>query len=222
MRLTQLLAKKAAAAQQFSWPLDALLVLDARWACRVADLAATVGLEPGRMRELLSAFLVAGAEALGPDAPFNLDFSTDQASLSSDAADDDAYASADTVRLSRLRGSGRWLLDDVGRRLLMVHDVARAAKLAGAMGASLDSPTCSSDASLLQRAVDARQQVRFRYLHPWTGASVGVETVPYDVRRQRDRRGRRAVDTPGPKVTRRVSMCVRRPRSTRLCVTAGP
>ena len=205
------LAKNAPAPQQFSRLLDALLVLDAQRSCRVADLAAQVGLSPGRMRELLSAFMVAGADALGPDAPFNLDFGTDRGSLSADTDDDDAQAGAQTVHLSSLRGPGEWLLGDVGRRPVMVRDVARvllaarllleggllpaeqqqgvevlATKLSAVMKASVTSPA-ESAASVLQAAVVERQRVRFRYLHPWTGASEVVEVAPYAVRRRRDR-----------------------------------
>lgn len=221
MRLTSLpfppsgeqepLAKNAPAPQQFSRLLDALLILDAQRSCRVADLAAQVGLPPGRMRELLSAFMVAGAESLGADAPFNLEFGTDEGPLSAEPEDDDAQAGAQTVHLSTLRGSGEWLLGDVGRRPVMVRDVARvllaarllvvggqlppeqeqgvevlAAKLAAAMRASVTSPA-DSTASELQRAVVERRRVRFRYLHPWTGESEVVEVAPYAVRRRRDR-----------------------------------
>ncbi|MDP3714573.1 MAG: WYL domain-containing protein [Mycobacteriales bacterium] len=206
-----LLANNAKATEQFARLMDALLILDAERSCRVSELAARVGLEPGRMRELLSAYMVAGAEALGPDAPFNLTFGTADGSLSGDEDDDAAQGTADVVHLSGMRERGQSLLGDLGRRPVMVKDVARVLlagtlllrgddlpaerrlvvqalvdKLSAAMGASVDAPAEAS-AEQLQRAVLDRCRVRFRYLHPWTGESSVVEVEPYDVHRRRDR-----------------------------------
>jgi predicted DNA-binding transcriptional regulator YafY len=206
-----LLPGNAPAAEQFARLLDALVVLDAERSCRVADLAARVGLEPERLRALISAFMVAGAEALGPDAPFNVSWGTDERVLDSDEDDDALHGKADVVHLAGTRESGEWLVGDLGRRPVMVKDVARAllaatvmlqsdtitperrlavqtlvGKLATAMRASVDPPA-EATAAGLQRAVRERTRVTFRYLHPWTGESSTYEVEPYDVRRRRDR-----------------------------------
>lgn len=206
-----LLPGNAPAAKQFERLLDALVVLDAERSCRVADLAARVGLEPERLRALLSAFMVAGAEALGPDAPFNVSWGTDERVFDSDEDDDALHLTADVVHLAGSRENGEWLVGDLGRRPVMVKDVARAllaatvmletdtlsperrravrglvAKLSTAMSASVDPPA-EATAAALQRAVRDRTRVRFRYLHPWTGQPTTCEVEPYDVRRRRDR-----------------------------------
>jgi predicted DNA-binding transcriptional regulator YafY len=210
-RQQPLLPGNAPAAQQFARLLDALVVLDAERACRVADLAARVGLEPERLRALISAFMVAGAEALGPDAPFNVSWGTDERVLDSDEDDDSLHARADVVHLAGSRERGEWLVGDLGRRPVMVTDVARALlaatvmlqsdtltperrvtldslveKLSTAMRATVDAPA-EATATALQSAVRDRTRVAFRYLHPWTGQSSTCEVEPYDVRRRRDR-----------------------------------
>lgn len=206
-----LLPLAAPAPQQFSRLLDALLILEAEGSCQIADLAARVGLAPVRMRELLSAFMLAGAEVLGTNAPFNLMFGTSDDDVGTGEEDDDKQAEADVVHLSAHLGRRERLLSQIGARPLMVRDVARAlvaarllraatrlpaerragvgaltVKLAAAMQASVGAPA-ESVASVLLAATQDRQRVRFRYLHPWTGQPSVVEVEPYDVRRRRDR-----------------------------------
>ncbi len=202
-----LLRGQAKATEYFGRLLDALVVLDAERDCRLSDLAERVGLTPDKLRELIGAYMVAGAEVLGGDAPFNVTFGT----TGTGEEDDDAFTSADVVRLDSTRGTGRWLVADLGRRPVLVKDVARAVlagalllesadltddrriavqalvdKLSAALGASVAAPA-EPVAPALHRAAQDRRRVRFRYLHPWTGESVRCEVEPYDVRRQRDR-----------------------------------
>lgn len=204
-----LLRGQAKATDYFGRLLDALVVLDAEKECRIDDLAAQVGLEPDKLRELISAYMVAGAEVLGGGAPFNVTFGP--AHLGTGEEDDAAFATAEVVRLDSSRGRGSWLLGDLGRRPVMVKDVARAVlagallletadlpeerrtavqalvgKLSEALGGTVKAPAEAVAPVLHQAALD-RRRVRFRYLHPWTGESVRCEADPYDVRRQRDR-----------------------------------
>lgn len=206
-----LLPGNATAAEQFARLLDALVVLDAQGSCRLADLAARVGLQPKRLRELISAFMVAGAEALGPDAPFNLSWGTDERALDGDEEDDALHAKADVIHLAGHREHGEWLVGDLGRRPVMVKDLAKALlaatvmlesdtlvperqlavqqlvdKLSNAMRAAVDPPA-EATATALQRAARESRRVAFRYLHPWTGQSSTCEVEPYDVWRRRDR-----------------------------------
>jgi len=48
--------------------LDALLILDVERACRVSELALRVGLPEQRLRDLLSSYMVAGADGVGTAA----------------------------------------------------------------------------------------------------------------------------------------------------------
>ena len=203
-----LLKGQAKATDYFGRLLDALVVLDVERECRLDELAAQVGLEPAKLRELIGAYIVAGAEVLGGGAPFNVTFGAD---LGTGEEDDEAFATADTVRLDSGRGRGSWLVSDLGRRPVMVKDVARAVlagalllesaelpdgrrtavqalvvKLSAALGGTVKAPA-EPVAPVLHRAALDRRRVRFRYLHPWTGESVRCEADPYDVRRQRDR-----------------------------------
>ena len=194
--------------------LDALLVLDAEKSCSIGELANRVGLKPARMRELLSSFMVAGSEALGPDAPFNIVFGTSTGPLDLEADLDDEQALADYVfRASEMRDEQVSLVDDLGRAPVTIDQVAAAMlagrallesgaleqrhhdavaalidKLASAMHMTLREPV-DPDAQKLRAAAHARQRVRFRYSEP--GAAGGVDETltvePYDVRRRRDR-----------------------------------
>lgn len=204
-----LLGKAAPANQQMARLLDALLILQAEGSAPVADLAVRVGLPPDRLRDLLSSYMVAAADAVGTSAPFTLTFGTADGPLGTGPEDDDAQASADVVHLSRL-GSAR-LLDDVGRRAVSVEDVARGLlsarallvadgleprhrlmvealvrTLEQAMAITVTAPL-DAVADRVRSAVQERRTVRFRYRDPWTGVESWPEVEPYDVRRRRDR-----------------------------------
>jgi predicted DNA-binding transcriptional regulator YafY len=194
--------------------LDALLVLDAEKSCSIGELAHRVGLQPRRMRELLSSFMVAGSEVLGPEAPFNIVFGTSTGPLDPDEELDDEQARADHVyRASGVRSEQISLVDDVGRAPITVDQVAAAVlaggalmesgaleqrhrdavgalidKLASAMNMTLREPV-DPVAQKLRAAAHARQRVRFRYREPGGGAGVDetLTVEPYDVRRRRDR-----------------------------------
>lgn len=207
----QPLTKSAPANQQFSRLLDALLVLDAEGSCRISDLASRVGLEPIRLRQLLSTFMTAGADLVDADVPLTLSFGTDAGPLGAEEEDDEAQASADVVWLETAGSKSQWLVGELGRRPVMVKDVARALlaaslvltdpdladdrragvealvrRLSDGLGASVHAPA-GSVAHALQDAIRERRRLRVRYLHPWTGLSTVVELSPCDVRRQRDR-----------------------------------
>lgn len=200
------LAKNASSPEQFARLLDALALLVAERSGRIDDLAHRVGLEATRLRELLAAYMVAGADALGPDAPLNISFGTAEGELSGDEDDDAAQANADTVHLS-----GTGLLEQLGSRPVRVKDLARAvlagavlaederlaperredvrhlvARLSQAMGAHIEAPAEAS-ATVLEGAIAQRRQVRFTYLHPWTLERSTCVVEPYDVRRSRER-----------------------------------
>lgn len=203
-----MLAGNAKASLQFARLLDALLILDAEGSSNVADLATRVGLPVARLRELISSYMVAGAEALGSDAPFNLSWGTDEGVLGTSEEYDNVQA--DVIHLSGHK-TGEWLVGELGRRPVMVKDVARALlaakvvleakslppgqeltlrqlvdKLSAAMRASVDTPA-EATAATLQTAVRERRRVAFRYLHPWTGETTQCEVEPYDIRRRRER-----------------------------------
>lgn len=198
----------APASEHFGRLLDALLVLQAEGSCRIADLASRVGLAPERLRSLLSTFMTAGANLLDADVPLTVSFGTADGPLSADEDDDEAQSSADVVWLET---GGRTLFADLGRRPVMVKDVARALlaaslvledpqlspdrkagiaslrdRLSEGLGASVEPPA-GSVAHTLQAAIGVRRKVRLRYLHPWTGVSTSCVVEPYDLRRQRDR-----------------------------------
>ena len=204
-----MLAKNASASAQFGRLLDALLVLDAEGSCRISELAGRVGLEPARLRELLSVYMTAGSDVVESPMPLTVSFGTAEGPLTGHEDDDAAQASADVVWLETThRGS---LVNEFGRRPVMVKDVARAllaasllsqdddvpavrrldvialaARLSESLRASV-RPPAGSIAQDLQDAVREGKVVRFRYLHPWTGQASTVQVSPYDVRRQRDR-----------------------------------
>jgi predicted DNA-binding transcriptional regulator YafY len=205
------LANNAPAPQQFGRLLDALLVLDAEGSCRISDLAQRVGLAPQRLRELLSAFMTAGSDAIESVAPLMVSFGTAEGPLSGDEEDDDAQASADVVWLESGHGGRGWLVNELGRRPVMVKDVARALlaasliledddlprdrrlailglvrQLSEGLSADVHAPA-AGEVHEIQQAVTSRRRLRFRYLHPWTGAASVCEVEPYDLRRQRDR-----------------------------------
>lgn len=204
-----LLPKNASASAQFGRLLDALLVLDAEGSCRISELAARVGLEPVRLRELLSVYMTAGSDVVESPMPLTVSFGTSEGPLSGDEEDDDAQSSADVVWLETSQKG--WLVGELGRQPVMVKDVARAllaaaliaededvpaarrlevqalaARLSQGLGASVHPPAGSAAADV-QEAVRRKQVVRFRYLHPWTGEAATVQVSPYDVRRRRDR-----------------------------------
>lgn len=203
------LKKNASASAQFGRLLDALLVLDAHGSCRISDLAAQVGLEPARLRELLSVWMTAGSEVVESPMPLTVSFGTAERPLSGDEEDDALQESADVVWLETKQRD--WLVGEVGRQPVMVKDVARALlaasliaddddvdparrvevhallkRLATGLGAFVKPPAGSAAADL-QDAIRAESVVRFRYLHPWTGEAATAQVSPYDVRRHRDR-----------------------------------
>ena len=203
------LAKNASASAQFGRLLDALLVLDAEGSCRIADLALRVGLDPARLRELLSVYMTAGSEVVESPMPLTVSFGTAEGPLSGDEEDDELQDSADVVWLETRQRD--WLVGELGRQPVMVKDVARALlaaslladdedvdprrrlevtaladRLAEGLGASV-TPPAGSAAADLQDAIRDRSVVRFRYLHPWTGEASTAQVSPYDLRRQRDR-----------------------------------
>ena len=200
----------APAPVQLARLLDALLILEVERKARVADLAHQVGLQATVLRKLLSSYMVAGADAAGPDAPLTISFGTSAGPLSAAPDDDGEQASADVVYLSR-RTNGTAVLDDLGRRPVLVEEVARAVlvgravletgaldqsrrdlleglvqKLCSALGATVSSPF-DAVTDRLRRAVHERRRVRFRYRDPWTGAQTWPQVEPYDVRRSRAR-----------------------------------
>lgn len=206
-----LLPNNAKANAQFARLLDALLILDAEGSSRIGDLAQRVGLQPERLRHLLSVFMTAGAAALEDSAPLTISFGTSEGPLGADEEDDDAQGTADVVWLEGLQRGKGWLVSDLGRRPVLVKDVAKALlaaslvlsdedlsaerregvaalvdRLSEAMSATV-RPPAGSVVHTLQDAIEAHRRVRFRYLHPWRGDSATVETEPYDLRRQRDR-----------------------------------
>lgn len=205
-----LLPKIAPAPQQLARLLDALLILQVERSARVADLARRVGLLPDRLRELLSSYMVAGADAVGVAAPFSITFGTDEGSLGAGSEDDDKQAGADVVRLSSLQGGGP-LLDDVAREPVTVERVARGllaaksllvstslnerhraaieslvSRLETAMHATVSAPI-DGVADALRKATRDRRTVTFRYRDPWTRQATEETVEPYDVRRHRDR-----------------------------------
>lgn len=204
------LQKAAKASAQMGRLLDALLILDVEGTCRVADLALRVGLPEQRLRDLLSSYMVAGADAVGTAAPFTITFDTEAGPLSADPEHDDAQARADVVYVSDTH-TGVPLLDDLGRRAVTVEEVTRAllsarallvsdeldprhrplvdalaAKLEAAMQVTVTAPV-DAVVARLRAAVSARHPVAFRYRDPWTGQATRPMLEPYDVRRRRDR-----------------------------------
>ena len=200
----------APAPVQLARLLDALLVLAIERKARVADLAHQVGLKPVVLRRLLSSYMVAAADAVGPGAPVTITFGTSAGPLSASPDDDDDQASADVVYLSRAVDGSR-VLDDLGRRPVLVDEVARGLlmarvvldagaldeeqqrlveglvhKLSAALGATVTAPF-DAVTDRLRTAVQQRRPVRFRYRDPWTGAQTWPEVEPYDVRRSRSR-----------------------------------
>ena len=200
----------APAPQQLARLLDALLILQVHRTARVADLARQVGLKAGVLRRLLSSWMVAAADAVGTAAPLTITFGTSSGPLSQHRQDDDEQASADVVHLAQ-RTDGTSLLDDVGRRPVLVEDVARGLlsaravlatgaldqrqqallerlvdRLSTALGASVTAPF-DTVTERLRDAVQQRHRVSFRYRDPWTGGTTRHEVEPYDVRRQRVR-----------------------------------
>ena len=199
----------APAPQQLARLLDALLILQVHRSMRVADLARQVGLKAGVLRRLLSSYMVAAADAVGTAAPLTIVFGTSAGPLSAHRRDDDEQASADVVHL--VPRSGTDLLDDVGRRPVLVEDVARGLlsarvvlatgalddrqrallerlveRLSTALGASVTAPF-DAVTERLRAAVAQRHRVGFRYRDPWTGSTSHHDVQPYDVRRQRQR-----------------------------------
>ena len=200
----------APAPQQLARLLDALLVLSVEGQARVADLAHQVGLKPAVLRRLLSSYMVAAADAVGTDASVTITFGTAAGPLSASPEDDAEQAGADVVYLSRDL-DGVALLDDLGRRPVLVEQVACALlvaravlaagthdrrqqvllealvdKLSAALGATVTMPFDALTARL-RTAVQDRRRVRFRYRDPWTGVQSWPEVEPYDVRRSRTR-----------------------------------
>lgn len=200
----------APAPVQLACLLDALLILEVERKARVADLAHQVGLQATVLRKLLSSYMVAAADAVGTDAPLTISFGTSAGPLSASPDDDVEQASADVVYLSR-RTDGSAVLDDLGRRPVLVEEVARAVlvgravlqtgaldqsrrvlvdglvhKLSTALGATVSSQF-DAVTDRLRRAVHERRRIRFRYRDPWTGVQTWPEVEPYDVRRSRSR-----------------------------------
>jgi predicted DNA-binding transcriptional regulator YafY len=206
-----LLPKHAPANQQLGRLLDALLILQVERSATVAALARRVGLKPDRLRELLSSYMVAGADAVGVAAPFSISFGTAEGPLGADPEDDAKQASADVVYLSSLR-DGSAVLDDVAMQPVSVEQVAlgilaaksllvssslnerhRSAvedlvgKLEAALHATVSAPI-DAVADELRRAAKDRRTVSFRYRDPWTRETTQQQAVePYDVRRHRER-----------------------------------
>ena len=203
------LQKAAKASIQMGRLLDALLILDVERTCRVTDLALRVGLPEDRLRDLLSSYMVAGADAVGTAAPFTITFGTEDGPLSADPEHDDAQATADVVYVSDTH-TGVPLLDDLGRRAVTVEEVTRAllsarallvsedldpwhrvmvdalaVKLEAAMQVTVTAPVDTA-AARLRAAVAEGHRVAFRYRDPWTGQESRPMLEPYDVRRRRD------------------------------------
>lgn len=204
------LPNNAKAPEQMARLLDALLILDVERSCPVAELAERVGLQQQRLRDLLSSYMVAGADVVGTAAAFTITFGTADGPLSADPEDDSAQAAADVVYVSDTHANAP-LLDDLGRRAVPVEDVARGllsaravlasgaleerqrvlldslvTKLEAAMHVTVTSPISSVIEQLLAAAV-ARRRVSFRYRDPWTGQESHPYVEPYAVRRRRDR-----------------------------------
>ena len=200
----------APAPEQLARLLDALLVLAVERKAQVAELAHRVGLRPAVLRKLLSSYMVAAADAVGTDASVTITFGTSAGPLSASPDDDDEQASADVVYLSH-DVDGSHLLDDLGRRPVLVEQVARGLlvgnavlqagtldarqqelldrllrKLSAALGATVTVPF-DAVTDRLRTAVQQRRRVRFRYRDPWTGGQTWPEVEPYDVRRSRTR-----------------------------------
>ncbi len=209
VRRPPLLPNNARVPVQMARLLDALLILDVERSCAVDALAERVGLQPQRLRDLLSSYMVAGADVVGTAAPFTITFGTSDGPLSGDPEDDAAQHSADVVYVSETHRYP--LLDDLGRRAVPVEDVVRALlsaravlaagtleerqrllldglvrKLEAAMHVTVTSPI-SAVVEQLRRAVDSRHRVSFRYRDPWTGQQSQPDVEPYAVRRRRDR-----------------------------------
>ena len=197
----------APAPQQLARLLDALLILQVHRSMRVADLARQVGLKADVLRRLLSSYMVAAADAVGTAAPLTIVFGTSAGALSAHRRDDEEQASADVVFLARSGGTD--LLDDVGRRPVLVEDVARGLlsaravlatgalddrqrqllerlveRLSTALGASVTAPFDAATQDL-RTAVARRHRVGFRYRDPWTGSTSRLDVEPYEVRRSR-------------------------------------
>jgi predicted DNA-binding transcriptional regulator YafY len=192
------LPKAASAKEHLARLLDALLVLQVERRARVTDLARRVGLPPDRLRELLSSFMLAGADVVPPgQSSYNISFRS---------GDD-----GEVVALSGQRPRGLPLLDDVARTPMTVEEVARAVltvravlvseelaphrrealtalgdRLEQALRATVEQPV-DVVTDQLRRAVKRRRVVRFRYRDPWNGAVQHVTVEPYDLRRHRDR-----------------------------------
>jgi predicted DNA-binding transcriptional regulator YafY len=200
----------APAPQQLARLLDALLILQEQGRARVSELAYQVGLKPEVLRRLLSSYMVAAAEAVGTAAPRTITFGTSAGPLTGHPSDDEDQAAADVVYLSR-RTDGTQLLDDLGRRPVLVEDVARGLlaaravlsgsavderqrallerlvdRLSRALGASVTAPF-DAVTEQLRAAVQQRRRVSFRYRDPWTGVTTQHAVEPYDVRRHRER-----------------------------------
>ena len=204
------LPNNAAAPAQMSRLLDALFILDVEGSCSVAELAVRVGLQPQRLRDLLSSYMVAGADVVGTAAPFTITFGTATGPLGAGSEEDAAHGTADVVHVSDLHG-GEPLLDDLGRSAVPVEDVARGLLSARAVLASgaledrqrvlLDSLVRKLEAAMqvtvtspigsvieqLRTAVAGRHRVSFRYRDPWTGQESHPHVEPYALRRRRDR-----------------------------------
>lgn len=204
------LPNSAKAPVQMSRLLNALLILDVERSCSVQHLARRVGLQPQRLRDLLSSYMVAGADVVGTAAAFTITFGTAEGPLSADPEDDAAQATADVVYVSATH-SNVPLLDDLGRRAVPVGNVVRGLLSARGVLASgaleerqrilLDSlvgkleaamqvtvtPPISSVVEQLRTAAAARHRVSFRYRDPWSGQESHPDVEPYAVRRRRDR-----------------------------------
>jgi predicted DNA-binding transcriptional regulator YafY len=206
-----LLALNASVDQHLARLLDALLILDAEGSARVADLARRVGLPVERLRDLLSAYMVAGAEAAGPNAPYTVVFGTAEGPLDATEEYDEAQAIADHVFVDAARDLRVSLVEDVGRTPMTVDQVAagllaarqliesdafeechRAAleglakKLSKAMQASVSAVTGPLE-DVLARAVERRRRVCLAYRDPWTTEESRPIVEPYELYRQRDR-----------------------------------
>lgn len=205
-----LLPRHAKAGEQLGRLLDALLILQVEGSARVADLAVRVGLHTDRLRQLLSSYMVAGADAVGPSAPFSIGFGTEAGVLGAEADDDDLQVEADVVYVSEARAGGA-LLDDVAMRPTSVDEVVRgllsarsllatgrlndrhreaveqlAGRLEKAMQVTVSAPI-DAVVDQLRRAARDRRRVRFGYRDPWTGERSSPTVEPYQVRRWRDR-----------------------------------
>ncbi len=190
--------------------LDALLILAVERQAKVSDLAHQVGLKVTVLRGLLSSYMVAAGDDVGPQAPVTIVFGTSAGSLSASPDDDAEQASADVVHLSCPTDDWQ-VLDDLGRRPVLVDEVARGLlgacavlegevlgarqrevveglvqKLSTALDATVTAPF-DDVTDRLRTAVWQRYGVRFRYRDPWTGAQSRPDVEPYDVRRHRAR-----------------------------------